>query len=42
MDMNRGQLQQVKHSQNTIELSLLMLKNFLSFLEMAAEYTWKK
>jgi len=41
MDMNRGQLQQVGHSKNTIKLILLALKNFLSFLEMAAECTWK-
>ena len=41
MDLNRGQLQQLEHSQNAIELSLLALKNFLSSLEMAAECIWK-
>ena len=42
IDLKRGQSHQLGHFQNSIELSLLAIKNFLSSLEIAAKYTWNR
>ena len=42
IDLKRSQLQQLGYSQNSIELSLFVMKNFLSSLEIAIKYTWEK